>query len=692
MRAMTAFLLTQLTGLALAAKTPSREITPADPAVYGPALAYEKVENTSGCAAMVVGGDILYSIGRGALTTYDVSTPAAPKALGTLPGLGSVRQLAVQNGIAYVTARDSGLWLVDVKDPAAPKLLSRYDTVELATGIDVAGDVAFVALRVYGVELVDVSNPARPEHLCVFKTREAQSVKYHDQKMYIGDWNSGEITIADVSNPRMPKLVSLTQLDGYGDGIDLRDNICFAATGHHAKNDPTNDGYGRGHGVEIYDISDVAKPRKIAGVKFPQLYNGYRDFWTPRATASHLFVADTHNGVFALDISTLSAPRFIGHLRLPLTRATYAYKQTCQLPDAVAGIAVGDGVLYVAGSQTGLYVVPMPGVAVPLPPLRSAPPQIAPAPVQAPDARFHSYRPDGQVRGALIDGDLAWVACGRAGLHLLKLREDGMDVRRVWPLGEVFGVAVHGDMLAVAEGGAGLALYRRAEGSELRLLGRLQPPASGALVQRVWIPGDGRFAVYSTATSQLYFADISDPQAPRQVLRHGQSGLLYSDLVCHRALAGRYVGVNWHSGGLAWYDLGGDKPVVAKQVVERLASHLDGVVAVPGQDRMLYVIHGTYGLLSALAEGPSNEWPRYRLPDNQRMNGIPTIDGDVLALSERAGKRVSVVDISDITAPKPVAERQYKLEGNPDTVVFWRGRMLIPCGYQGLLLERRGGE
>ncbi|HQL09594.1 MAG TPA: hypothetical protein PLE35_08350, partial [Lentisphaeria bacterium] len=106
----------------------------------------------------------------------------------------------------------------------------------------------------------------------------------------------------------------------------------------------------------------------------------------------------------------------------------------------------------------------------------------------------------------------------------------------------------------------------------------------------------------------------------------------------------------------------------------------------------LYVIHGTYGLLSALAEGPSNEWPRYRLPDNQRMNGIPTIDGDVLALSERAGKRVSVVDISDITAPKPVAERQYKLEGNPDTVVFWRGRMLIPCGYQGLLLERRGGE
>lgn len=689
MRAMTALLLTQLTGLALAANTPSREITPADPAVYGPALSYEKVENSTGCSAMVVAGDILYSIGHGAFTTYDISVPAAPKALGALPGLGGVRQLAVQNGVAYVTARDSGLWLIDVKDPAAPKLISRYDTVELATGIDVAGDVAFVALRVYGVEMIDISNPARPEHLCVFKTREAQSVKYHDQKIYIGDWNSGEITIADVSNPRSPKLLSLNKLDGFGDGIDLRDNLCFAATGHHAKSGPEDGRYGHGHGLEIFDVSDPAAPRKISGVKFPQFYNGYRDFWTPRVTASHVFVADTHNGVFVLDISTLAAPRFIGHLRLPLAPASIGYQQTSELPDAVAGMAIGQGVLYVAGSQTGLYVVPMPGVAVPLPPLSSVPPQIPPAPAAAGDPRLACYRPDGQVRGALVEGDVAYVACGRAGLQLVQLAEDGLKPLRVWPLGEVFGLAAHGDVLAVAEGGAGLALYRRVDGPELRLLGRLQPPSPGALVQRVWIPGDGRFAVYSTASSQLYFADISDPAAPRQVLRHGQNGLLYSDLLCHQALQGRYVAMNWHSGGLAWYDLGGDKPVVAKQLVERLASHLDGVVAVPGQDRMLMVISGAYVLLPALAEGPSDAWTRYRLPDNQRMNGIPTIDGGVLALSERAAKRVSVVDISDLTAPRLVADRQYQLDGNPDTVVFWRGRMLIPAGYLGLLLERR---
>ena len=96
MRTMTAFLLTQLAGLALAANMPSREITPADPALYGSALAYEKVENTTGCAAMVVGENILYTIGTGALTTYDISTPTAPKELGKLQGLGGVRQLAAE--------------------------------------------------------------------------------------------------------------------------------------------------------------------------------------------------------------------------------------------------------------------------------------------------------------------------------------------------------------------------------------------------------------------------------------------------------------------------------------------------------------------------------------------------------------------------------------------------------------------
>lgn len=44
--------------------------------------------------------------------------------------------------------------------------------------------------------------------------------------------------------------------------------------------------------------------------------------------------------------------------------------------------------------------------------------------------------------------------------------------------------------------------------------------------------------------------------------------------------------------------------------------------------------------------------------------------------------------MSDPAAAKAIPERSYQLEGCPETVGFWRHRMVIPAGYQGLLLEK----
>lgn len=85
--------------------------------------------------------------------------------MGRLGGLGNTRQIAVMGGIAHITAREQGLFIVDVRKPEAPVLLSHYDTVELATGIAVSGPIAYVARRNYGVELVDISDPAHCRHV-----------------------------------------------------------------------------------------------------------------------------------------------------------------------------------------------------------------------------------------------------------------------------------------------------------------------------------------------------------------------------------------------------------------------------------------------------------------------------------------------------------------------------------------------
>ncbi|MFW9847277.1 MAG: hypothetical protein ACFFD6_11040, partial [Candidatus Thorarchaeota archaeon] len=65
--------------------------------------------------------------------------------------------------------------------------------------------------------------------------------------------------------------------------------------------------------------------------------------------------------------------------------------------------------------------------------------------------------------------------------------------------------------------------------------------------------------------------------------------------------------------------------------------------------------------------------------------GKPCIFGDRLYVSNRPQGRVSVVDISDLEAPKLVDSLE--LEGNPGRIIVHGDIALIPAGYQGLLVR-----
>ena len=57
-----------------------------------------------------------------------------------------------------------------------------------------------------------------------------------------------------------------------------------------------------------------------------------------------------------------------------------------------------------------------------------------------------------------------------------------------------------------------------------------------------------------------------------------------------------------------------------------------------------------------------------------------------LAVSQRHTRSVSVFDVNDVTQSRLL--REYSLFGHPGACAFWNGRLVIPAGYQGLLLER----
>lgn len=665
-------------GLALAAP---------DPSVYGPVLASELVEGSRGCCALEVAGDYLYAGGADSLMVYDIKTdPARPKLIADMKGVKGCRQIAIAGDKAYITARNHGLWIVDLADPRAPKLLRQFDTIELATGIAATENVIFVAHRVYGVQLLDVTDPRFPRHISQVRTAEAQSVVYRDGYLYIGDWGVGKLTIADVRDPRHPKVVGQGVLDGFGDGIFVKDNLCFCSTGHDARSGPEADRPGHGRGVEVFDISDVTNPRKLGGFKFPVFLRRDNDYWTNRVCGKTLFCVDSHNGFYIIDATDPAHLLGLGHLQLPPPIYTWNIPEDRKLAnDCCASLATGDGVVYLAGLTTGLHVVRAPAAhKQPRPRLRI---NIPPASAAPDDPRLQRIDLHCQVRRVAVKDDFVYVAASHGGLKLFRFGADGLAAVRTWDRECVYDVAVHGDTLYVAENNLDLVAYRIAADGDLTELARTQLPGKQS-IQLIHPFTDGRFLAISGGSSWLGIVDVTDPKQPRQVYGGGEGGILYGDMVPTRDLHGKFP-VNWHSRGIAWYDLNGATPDRTSTGNPPQGNQLDGIDLLD-DGRFVFPVRGS-SLALLDPQAPSD--PKLVVVDGRHndfpIRGIPTVNGHIMAIASRRDGKVVTVDISDPQHPVVVPSRCYDLsEGNCDRVAWHGDKMVIPAGHHGVVVER----
>ena len=656
------------------------------PEVFGKELSIAGDMDIGPTMAARVAGKMLYSIGRGKLHVFDISQPADPKPLGTLDGLGATRQIEVESQVAYITAREDGVFIVDVGNPRKPKLLCHYDPIEVATGMDVSGDVMFVACRSHGVELVDVSNPKKPQHLGTARTGEAQSVEVRNGYAYVGVWGSRELVVVDVRNPRKPAITAKCPLDGNGDGVAVRGEYVYVATGHHsrarrtsrpAKGDP---GYGHGHGLEIFRITDPAHPTFVSRIKMPPFYRIGNDMWGVKLAGDYAFVHDTHNGLFVVDISNPEKPSFVAHRQLDYADVRMPkYMGTGRLPGFVGGLALADGYVYLAGGWTDLHVVAAPGLAKPCRREPDTPPVIPPFEPE-PNPRFHVYRPDGQVRAVALLGETAVVAAGSAGVCLVRLSPEPVELGRYPTQGFAMEVKTLGKHVYVAEEKGGLSIWRHAGDGKLASVGRYAP--KGQIVKDVVVPAPGKYAVLQIDMSTLDIVDVSNPAEPKRVFRDKGHGFVYhlgEDLI-----DGRRVCVLFQMGGLRWYDLyGTDSPGFSGL---EYAHRLGGGGTVPcGTGRLV-----TYGRGLLLVEPSERRAPSElrvrRIPDH-RLTGKPIRDGNRLYVSDCRTGDINIVDVSDIE--KPTLVEHINVPGNPARLVLHNGTLIIPNGYEGLWVERK---
>ena len=632
---------------------------------YGRELACVHTIDKPGVMDVVVVGNHLFFIGSGKLYIADIANPASPQLISECSFHGQGRQLAVDEGIAYVTARADGVYIIDVRDPKKPEMLCHYDCIELATGVEVQGDLLFIAQRQYGVEIVNIADPRNPVYVSKIKTGEAQSVDVRGDTIYAGDWGVSKLTTIDISDPYKPEIVASHDLDGYGDGVCVAGEYLYASTGHHSRHmgayrEEGDPGYGAGHGLEVFSLEDPREPKFLGRTKFPKFYHrGGYDMWTPVAAGDVVCCADTFNGVFLVNVKDPTAPRTVAHF-----------------PELVGGVAVVDDFIYAACPEAGLKVLAAPFLVKAQKRKRGQPISVPPPPQQA--AKDHRvYRPGGQVWSVDFCGDYALVAAGMKGVRLVELWPHIREVASI----ETQGFAVHacaaGDRVYVSENTGGLSIWQYAGAGKLEPLGRYRP-SSGKSVRQTMVYADGKYAVAQVG-SLFEILDVSDPRQPRKVAQH-KAAIIYGDQMSHGDLAGRYAAVWGHVYGIRWLDFAASGKEINTGVnMTGRYSFFAGMVSLG--DEFLCTFPGCYRLAKPL-DTNLEEKPAYSFEG--RFLGKPSLFGNGLFLTSRVNSAIAIVDIEDLHKPRLLAE--FPTDGNPSTAVVRNKTLIIPDGHNGLLI------
>ena len=661
-------------------------ILPICAGVLGPAKRLAEVDNAA--MAVCTEGNRLYILAGRSLYAYDISEALKPRFLGELAGFDNRRQLVAQNDFVYVVSRETGLRIVDARDAAKMKIRSRFDTVEFATGIDVVGDIAFISERINGVECVDISDPDHPAHICIRKTGESQSCRYRDGWLYSGEWGGGTVTVFDARDMKNFHKVGSLDLHGFGDGVEIDGNYLYCSTGHDARHTKMSkdEGTGRGRGLDIFELTDPAHPKHVGRVDFPRFIPRNEDFWTPRVAQGLAFCCDSHNGLFVVDVKNPAQPTVLDRFCVPQKGKDWP-------SGAISSVAIGKGCIYVTSYPGGAFVIPVDGLA-PAPRPRGVLPRHASYRENYPTEteKFHVYRPSksGQSRTVVIKDDIAYAAFGDAGLHVLRIRpEGGFEKLGELPSRQVYDCAFVGDRLLTAEGLDGFALYELATPTsfrEVRRLPQLSPDSSMAFW--VWAV-DSKLAVLSGRNSGYQFFNVAEMDKGKALFT--THGTCQWDKYCvDQPINGIYPLMVPYQ-GIRWLDVSADKPRQIEFVRgnhDDVGNQCNGVCRF-GSDKFFH----TFGTGYAFA-GTDRTWtpvkPFPSVPGLTRggmyFGGIPRSDGRLVALTGRSTRRLAVLDFADQN--HPVLLRSYQLSGNPDLATFYKGKVLVPCGHQGLLMER----
>ncbi len=654
--------------------TPSATANPNDDATF----TYEGSTLYRGMRDVKILGDHAFCVMPYGLQIVDISVSSAPVLvsqlyLASFVPEGGANRIDVSGDYAYIDGGNGNgtLFIVDVSNLSSPVIVGECHGMWQGHGLQVVGDFAYVTDG-NSLNVIDVSSPANPVLLGFigWPGGNAVDVQIVDTLAYVADGSLG-LRVVNVAVPTNPTLIGSCETTEYANGI--------AVSGDHAL---VADGLG---GLQIIDISSPAAPFLVSSVLPTNAWGWFRDV---AVLGDFAFIVGNGCGLLAIDISQPSLPVTVGEYSVGDAMAvsvagSHAYvanedglqivKVANPVPFALVGtidtpgdamrVDVAGSYAYVADGNEGLQIIDVTDHSAPL--------------------SVGGYDTPGYAYDVDVFGNYALVADRSSGLQIIDITVPSAPVLagNYQPL-DAYQVRTVGNLAYVAGGDGGLFIidlsvpsapsfvgqYAANVGLGIDVVGNtaylttehegmliidVSTPSTPALLGSYTVPGFGFFDIsvvgstaYLVDNEYLRIVDVSSPTAPAQL------GIYNSPLRASGvAVDGDFAYVADHHSGMDIVDITDPSTPIEAWVLDTEDGRdvtVDGAYA--------YLADGAWGGLKIIDLG-TNPKAMY-LAGRYSQTATPlkvAVSGDYAYVATRFAPDMSVVDISDPTAPEVVA-------------------------------------
>lgn len=301
-----------------------------------------------------------------------VAAPAQPQLSSTyVPAgaiSGSVNDVVVQGGIAFLAVENSGIDVVDVSNPSSPQRIGSWNGGSLNLEIAVQGNLALLAAYYGGFYLLDVSNPAAPfQQGYVNSGYGATTTAVSGDRAYFCEYNL--LRILDISKPSSVSVIGTHIAPDYGEGLCASGSMVYAAD--------------QDSGLQFVDAANAAEPL-LAGY-----YTGSVNMMAVDEVEGFLYAADNPGGrLMVFDVRAPASPT------PPLA--------TLLVGGTPSDVCVAGGFAFVVGGAGGLKVLDVQNPALPRLVTSSA-------------------APSNTAKAVASEGQYVYVADGSNGLRIIDL-------------------------------------------------------------------------------------------------------------------------------------------------------------------------------------------------------------------------------------------------------------------------------